>query len=73
MEKLAKIEDAPGYAKDLTTRAVVSTDQRSLKTYKIQRERASSLQTAIDDINTLRNELSDIKSLLNQLVNSRIV
>jgi hypothetical protein len=45
--------------------AIVNVDKKSLNAYKLKREREKQEET---DINKLREEMSDIKDLLKQLL-----
>ena len=70
---LAKLTDAPGFVKDLSNKAVVNTDEKGLSSYRIRRQKEEDMKNAIDDINSLKSELSDIKNLLNQIIQNRNV
>jgi len=69
--KLAKIEDVSGYARDMSNRAIVSTDNNAVLAYKKRREKEITMQQAIEDINSVKTELQDIKLLLTQLIQNR--
>jgi hypothetical protein len=45
--------------------AIVNVDNDSLRAYKLRRERETSKQ---DEINSLKQELEDVKSLLSQVL-----
>lgn len=70
---LAKLTDAPGFVKDLTNKAVVNTDGKGLSSYRIRRQKEEEMKSALEDINSLKSELSDIKNLLNQIIQNRNV
>jgi hypothetical protein len=70
---VAKLTDAPGFVKDLSNKAVVNTDGKGLSSYKLRRQKEEDMKNALDDINSLKSELSDIKSLLNQIIQNRNV
>ena len=69
--KLAKIEDVSGYARDMSNRAIVSTNNNAVLAYKKRREKEITMQQAIEDINSVKTELQDIKLLLTQLIQNR--
>jgi hypothetical protein len=65
---LQKIKNVSEYVKDDVNSAVLSVDGNSLKAYKLRREQSREYEAAINDINNIKSELSEIKSLLTQLV-----
>lgn len=65
---LQKIKNVSEYVKDDVNSAVLSVDSNSLKAYKLRREQSREYEEAINDINNIKSELSEIKSLLTQLV-----
>lgn len=69
--KYAKIEDVAGMVRDMDTRAIISTDKPALDAYRLRRSQNEQMKQAIDDINMLKNELSEIKSLLVSALDKR--
>lgn len=65
---LQKIQNVSEYVKDDKNSAVLSVDNNSLKAYKMRRAQSREYEEAINDINNIKSELSEIKSLLTQLV-----
>lgn len=65
---LQKIQNVSEYVKDDKNSAVLSVDNNSLKAYKARRSQSREYEEAINDINNIKSELSEIKSLLTQLV-----
>lgn len=59
--------DASGYYKT-PTGAVISKDMDSLKAYKVNKAKSVQLNTMKDDIEHLKNDISEIKELLKGLV-----
>lgn len=68
---LTKIAEVPGFAKDMQNRAVVSTDTGALKAYKQKRADFERLKASLEDINTLRNEVLELRDLVNRLLQDR--
>lgn len=60
------IEDNEKLIRDTVSGAVLNTDMTSLQKYRAKRERDMQLQ---QDVETLKNQMSNIESLLQQLVN----
>ena len=56
--------DAPGYVKDLNTKAILRNDVESLRSH---RKMVKNFQYKQDEINTLRKEISDIKEEMKEL------
>lgn len=67
----AKIKDNVGYVRDMSNRAVVNVNNVALNAYKSKKKKASEINTALEDINILKNDMSEIKQLLVQLINNR--
>jgi len=60
------IEDNEKLIRDTVSGAVLNTDMTALQKYRAKRERDMQLQ---QDVETLKNQMSNIESLLQQLVN----
>ncbi len=65
---LQKIQNLSEYVKDDENSAVLSVDNSSLSAYKMRKKQSCEYEEAINDINNIKSELSEIKSLLSQLV-----
>jgi hypothetical protein len=52
----------------VSNRSLINTDINSLNEYKTKKANALKINTISEEINTLKNEMSEIKSLLQQLV-----
>jgi hypothetical protein len=70
MEKI-KIEHSDNYVRDRHSKAILSADSGGLEAYKRTRERMKQIQTYGDDINNLKTEFSEIKSLLQQILKNQ--
>lgn len=79
MTDFVKVEGFSNLMKDPTNGGVVNVDKRSYETYKIQRQVAiqKSLQQQIaeenintlqDQINTIKSDMQDIRSMLIELL-----
>ena len=66
--KTAKVKDAPGFVRDMETRAVLHTDGAALQAYKRKREKQKELNDTISDINNMKNEINDIKVLMQRIL-----
>lgn len=72
---LKKTED-PNLVKDETSKALLSTDVRSLSRHRLKRKRAQEIKIQENDLNNIKSEVSElkdeiceIKDLLRQLLN----
>jgi hypothetical protein len=56
------------FVRDNLSKAVLNTDINALEQYKLTRnkrlEEQSTLQTCVDDISNLKNDMKEIKNLL---------
>lgn len=61
----------PGYMKDGTpgqARAILNIDNASLQAYRDARAKDIALTQIVGEVNTLKNDIGDIKKLLTQLI-----
>ena len=59
-----KVEGHDGLVRDETTGAIINLDDSAIEA----RRKSKHLGSALEDINMLKNEISEIKSLLRELV-----
>tara|TARA_B100000900_G_scaffold47227_2_gene35067 strand:+ start:12411 stop:12617 length:207 start_codon:yes stop_codon:yes gene_type:complete len=59
-----KVEGHDGLVRDKNTGAIINVDDSAIEA----RRKSKHLGSALDDINMLKNEISEIKSLLRELV-----
>ena len=59
-----KVEGHDGLVRDQNTGAIINRDDSAMAA----RRKSQQLGSALDDINMLKNEISEIKSLLRELV-----
>jgi hypothetical protein len=63
-----KLEGEDRFIKNVHNRALLNTDVAGLKDYKNKKELARQVNDISGEINTMKSEMSEIKSLLQQLV-----
>jgi hypothetical protein len=63
--------NASGFVKDPFSRAVINTDDADYNRILLEREKAKKLATLTSDVDNIKSELMDIKTLLLQIVNGR--
>ena len=59
-----KVEGHDGLVRDHTTGAILNLDDSAIEA----RRKSKHLGSALDDINMLKNEVSEIKTLLRELI-----
>jgi hypothetical protein len=60
----AKVQGHDGLVRDMRTGAIINNDSSAIEA----RRKSQNLTTAIDDINNLKEEISEIKALLHELI-----
>ena len=65
---LVKIEGEQKFVKDLTNNSLVNTDIVGLQEYKKRKHMKNQVGALSDEINNMKREMTEIKSLLIQLV-----
>lgn len=66
---LNKIQDHPSLAKDPSSKAVLNTNVSALQAYKAQRNFQSTLQEKANEVDCLRDEVKELKSMLTTILN----
>ena len=59
-----KVDGHDGLVRDQNTGAILNLDDSAI----VARRKSMQLSSALDDINTLKNEVSELKSLLHGLI-----
>jgi cell fate (sporulation/competence/biofilm development) regulator YmcA (YheA/YmcA/DUF963 family) len=68
MKHIAKVKENPDLVRDLGNQAVLNTNIDALTAYKKRREKAKEIDQTISDINTMKQEMSDLKSLMQRIL-----
>ena len=75
MSEFIKVKDHPNLARDTNSRAVVNTNlaayEAAVKRSRAAQQQKDELRDAVRDINNLKCEMHEIKSLLLQLVDKK--
>lgn len=70
-----QLDDTTKYVRDGHSKAIISTDVAGLTAYKArknkEREQANRLRQFENDINSVRQEMQDIKLLLQQILQNQ--
>ena len=59
-----KVEGHDGLVRDQNTGAIINLDNSAI----VARRKSKQLSSALDDINMLKNEVTDLKFLLRELI-----
>ena len=68
MKQGAKVKENPDLVRDLGNQAVLNTNIDALTAYKKRREKAKEIDQTISDINNLKEEMQDIKTLMQRIL-----
>ena len=63
-----KVSGHPDLHRDESTGAIVNTDKQAFEAYKRQRQLSLQSTTNAEDLQTLRQEMDEIKGLLNEVL-----
>ena len=66
-----QIENDRGFVKDTDTKAVLNVNKDALNAYKLQRKKLTKTFALEDEVNSLKQDINEIKSLLSQLINNK--
>lgn len=70
MEKLIKT-DIPNLVRDMDSRAILNTNTNDYLAYKTKRDRERKLNSVVDEIDQIKQDMADIKSMLQQIIGNR--
>jgi hypothetical protein len=75
MNDFLKVEGHSSLVRDTATGAILNNNRTEYEEYLFQKRKTEARETEIsqhtEDINNIKNELSDIKQLLQQLVSTK--
>lgn len=70
MSEKARIKDNLNYVKDLNNFAVLNTNKSAIAKHEQKMAEIRRQKQVETEINTLKSEVSDIKNMLNQILNA---
>lgn len=75
VNQLAKVEGHSSLVRDMSSNAIISTNDSEYAAYQKRREaekkRAMKMEQQVEEIEGLKKEISEIKQLLVQLISSK--
>ncbi len=66
--KYAKVKENPELIRDMSSKAVLNTNQTALQSYKKKREKQNEIQSAVNDINSLKQDVNELKTLMQRIL-----
>jgi hypothetical protein len=63
-----KVKDNPNLIRDIQNQAVLNSDLDGLKAYKLKREKQKEVSAAIDDINNMKQDINELKTLMQRIL-----
>ena len=69
--KLTKVNDEVSYKRDESTSAVLNTNNEGLTLYRERRQQTTVIKKQVDEINKLKEDISEIKLLLAKIVKDK--
>tara|TARA_B100000927_G_scaffold290255_1_gene288657 strand:+ start:1692 stop:1928 length:237 start_codon:yes stop_codon:yes gene_type:complete len=66
---IIQIEGERDYVRDKNSKAILSNNREGLRAYKIKRIQMQRVLEYENDINTLKSEISEIRTVLDVIVN----
>ena len=69
MTVYAKVKNDDSLVREVSSSAILSVGNNELSAYKKRKAAASAIQSAVEDINTLKEEMNEIKQLLVRVLN----
>jgi len=67
-----KVENNPGYLRDMSTHGIINVDNNALQAYRRKREfekkQTSTVSALSEDINNIKQEMQDIKIMLAKIL-----
>jgi hypothetical protein len=68
MKKVALVKDHKDVIRDMNSKAILSIDKEGLANHKKRRAERLESQKAISEINNMKEEIQDIKALLQRVL-----
>ena len=66
-----KVKEHPTLLRDSRSKAILNTDLMEINKMKKERESTITIQTLTQEVNVIKNEFQEIKTLLKQIVAKR--
>lgn len=64
--------DDKSFIRDKHSQAIINNDNQGFKRFKQQRERELQLQKTLNEVESLKKDVRELKRLLQQLIDGRV-
>jgi predicted adenine nucleotide alpha hydrolase (AANH) superfamily ATPase len=68
MTQFAKVKENPDLVRDMNTQAILNTNVDALKAYKKRRQKEKDISDSMNDINTMKQDINDLKTLMQRIL-----
>lgn len=68
---LLKVQDRSDLARDTRSQAVLNIDNEGLNAYRARREKNRVMDSVVEEVNTMRQDINEIKQLLSRFLESK--
>lgn len=68
---LLKVQDRSDLARDTQSQALLNIDNEGLSAYRARREKARVMDSMVEEVNTMRQDINEIKQLLSRFLESK--
>ena len=68
MVEFAKVKENPDLVRDLKNQAILNTNVDALLAYKKRRHKETEINRSIDDINTMKQDINELKTLMQRIL-----
>lgn len=68
---LLKVQDRNDLARDPKSQAVLNIDNDGLRSYRARREKNRVMDSMVEEVNNMRQDINEIKQLLSRFLESK--
>ena len=68
MTNLIKVKESPNLVRDTSSQAILNTDKTALLAYKKTRNKQLEINSAVDDINNMKQDINELKTLMQRIL-----
>jgi predicted adenine nucleotide alpha hydrolase (AANH) superfamily ATPase len=66
--ELAKVKENPDLVRDMKNQAILNTNVDALSAYKKRRQKEKEVAESLNDINTMKQDINDLKTLMQRIL-----